>query len=181
MMVYKGPLLEYGLLLYSNFIPHPIEWETMSDDGGDTARLTLDNIQTPYVENEVVGFVTELYELLHKLAYLGRDQITWPPDGGHAINKGLCHELQIEPEVVSLMKRLPYVNADFQYSIHLFPQSEPLSYLQDDDVERSRDPNGEPRRLRRDYILPHDIPLSAPGDEGPYLVLDIRESKIFLF
>lgn len=150
----------------------------MSDNEGETARLTLDNTRTPYDENEIVGFVTELYELLIKLAYLGRDQITWPPDGGHAVNENLCRELQIEPGVVSLMKRLPYVDGDFRYSIHLFPQSEPLSYLQDDDIERSRDPDGEPRRMRRDYILPRDIPLTAPGDEGPYLVLDVRENTI---
>ncbi|ROW03460.1 hypothetical protein VSDG_01288 [Cytospora chrysosperma] len=99
----------------------------MSDNEGEAARLTLDNTRTPYDEDEVVAFVTELYELLIKLAYLGRDQITWPPDGGHAINENLCCELQIEPGVVSLMKRLPYVDGDFRYSIHLFPRSEPLS------------------------------------------------------
>lgn len=152
----------------------------MSDDEGETARLTLDTIRTPYDENEVVGLVTELYELLIKLAYLGRDQITWPPGGGHALNEDLCRELQIEPGVVSLMRRLPYVDGDFRYAIHLFPQSEPLSYLQDDDVERSRDPEAAPRRPRRDYILPCDIPLTAPGDEGPYLVLDVRESRSLL-
>lgn len=153
----------------------------MSDDERATApRLTLDLIRTPYDENEIVGLVAELYDLLTRLAYLDRDQVTWPPPDGHAerINEALCREqLQMAPEVVALMKRLPYVDGDFRYSIHLFPRSEPLSYLQDTDVERSRDPDGEPRRgLRRDYILPHDIPLTAPGDEGPYLVLDVRES-----
>ncbi|ROV86863.1 hypothetical protein VMCG_10809 [Cytospora schulzeri] len=147
----------------------------MSNNKGGTLRLTLENIQTPYNEDEFVGLVTNLYELLIKIAYLGRDQITWPPGGGHAINEDLCRELQIKPEVVSLMKRLPYVDGDFRYCIHLYPQSEPLSYLQDDDVERSRDPDGGPGRLRRDYILPCDIPLTAPGDEGPYLVLDVGD------
>lgn len=115
----------------------------MSNDEGETARLALDSIRTHYDENEIVGFVTKLYELLIKLAYLGRNQITWPPDGGHAINGELCRELRIEPEVVSLMKRLPYVDGDLRYSVHLFPNSEPLSYLQDGDVQRSRDPDGE--------------------------------------
>lgn len=44
-----------------------------------TARLTLGNIRTPYHEIEVVGFVVKLCELLIRLTYLDRDQITWPP------------------------------------------------------------------------------------------------------
>lgn len=123
--------------------------------------------------------------MLIKLAYLGRDQGTWPLPDGHAerINQALCREqLQMAPQVVALMKRLPYVDGDLRHSVDLFPRSEPLSYLQDADVACSRDPEGTPRRarLRRDYILPHDIPLTALGDEGPYLVLDFRESILKL-
>lgn len=153
----------------------------MSDDGRETSRLTLDDNRTPYNDVEFVGFVTDLYELLIKLAYLSRDQITWPPSGGHAINEGLCRELQIEPGAVSLIERLPYVGGDFRYSIHLTPQSEPLSYLQDDDMERSRDPDGEPPRLRRDYIFARDIPLTVPADGGSYLVMDVKYSKSLVF
>lgn len=161
----------------------PLQRETMSEsqDEPEMPRLTLDNVRTPYDEDEIVGLVTELYELLIKLAYIGRDHITWPPSGGHAINENSCRELQLSPEVVSLLKRLPYVNGDCRYVLHLFPNSEPLSYLQDSDLERSRDPAASPHRPRRDYILPHDIPLTGPGDEGPYFVLDVRESTIFLY
>lgn len=150
----------------------------MSGNLGDTARQTLNNLRTPYDEDEIVDLVSDLYELLIKLAYIGRDQVSWASDGGHAINEDLCRELQIEPRVVSLMKRIPYVHEDLRWSIHLFPRSEPLIYLLDEDVERSRDPGGDADAVNRDYILPHDIPLTTPGDEGPYFVLDIRESKI---
>lgn len=159
----------------------PLHRETISEsqDDQDTSRLTLDNFQTPYNEDEIVSLVTELYELLVKLAYIDRDHIAWPPPGGHAINEDLCRELRVAPEVISLLKRLPYVDENCPYSLHLFPNSEPLSYLQDSDVERSRDPSAYPDSPRRDYILPHDIPLTGPGDEGPYLLLDIRESTVF--
>lgn len=150
-------------------------------DEGETAQPTLDDCCTTYSEDEVVGLINELYELLIKLAYLRRDHVTWPPDGGHFINEALCRELHLEPKVVSLMRCLPYIDGDFRYSIHLFPESEPLSYLQNDDLERSRDPHGDSWALRWDYILPCDIPLTAPGDEGPYLVLDVRESKSWVF
>lgn len=152
-----------------------------SQDEQETPRLSLDNVQTPYNEDEIVGLVTELYELLVKLAYIDRDHITWPPHGGHAINEDLCRELQVALEVISLLNRLPYVDEkNCPYSPHLFPNSEPLSYLQDSDVERSRDPTAYPHKPRRDYILPHDIPLTGPGDEGPYLVLDVKDSTFFL-
>lgn len=159
----------------------PLRRETTSEpqDEQETPRLTLDNVQTPYNEDEIVSLVTELYELLVKLAYIDRDHIRWSPPGGHAINEDLCRELQLAPEVISLLKWLPYVDEDCPYALHLFPNSEPLSYLQDSDVERSRDPAAYPDKPRRDYILPHDIPLTCPGDEGPYLVLDVRASTSF--
>lgn len=141
------------------------------------AQTVPDNLQTPYDQNEIVGFITELYELLVKLAYIDEDHITWPPIGGHAINEDLCRELQISPQVISLMKQIPYINGDFRYFLHLFPNSEPLSYLQDSDIERGRDPAASPHRPRRDYLLPQDIALTGPGDEGPYFVLDVRESR----
>lgn len=152
------------------------ETNSESQDEQETPQLTLDNLQTPYNEDEIVGLITELYELLVKLAYIHRDHIAWPPPGGHAINEDLCRELKVAPEVTSLLRRLPHVDEDCPYSLHLFPNSEPLSYLQDGDVERSRDPAAYPDDPRRDYILPHDIPLTGPGDEGPYIVLDVRES-----
>lgn len=162
-------------------IPELPQRETISEpeDEQETPRLSLDNDQTPYNEDEIVSLVTKLYELLVKLAYIGRDHIRWPPPGGHAINEDLCRELQVAPEVISLLKRLPYVDEDCPYALDLFPNSEPLSYLQDSDVERSRDPAASPHRPRRDYILPHDIPLTGPGDEGPYFVLDVKESTFF--
>lgn len=185
-------LLEvFGLIVLTIFIvylskpivPQPlqVERDAMSEPGDEqeAPRLLLDNIQTPYSENEIIGLVTDLYNLLIKLAYISRDHIAWAPVGGHAINEDLCHELQIAPEVISLMKRLPYVDADCPYSLHLLPNSEPLSYLEDSDVERSRDPAAYPERPRRDYMLPHDIPLTGPGDEGPYFVLDVRDSMLF--
>lgn len=168
-------------VLSKPIVPQPLQRETVSEsqDGQETPRLTLDNLQTPYNEDEIVSLITELYELLVKLAYIGRDDITWPPSGGHAINEDSFRELQVAPEVISLLKRLPYVDENFRHVLHLFPNSEPLSYLQDSDVERSRDPAAYPHRPRRDYILPHDIPLTGPGDEGPYFVLDVRESRFF--
>ncbi|KAK2595886.1 hypothetical protein N8I77_013677 [Diaporthe amygdali] len=88
------------------------ETTSESQDELETPRLTLDNVRTPYDEDEIVGLVTELYELLVKLAYIGRDHITWPPSGGHAINEDSCRELQVAPEVISLLKRLPYIPWD---------------------------------------------------------------------
>lgn len=155
--------------------------ETISEpeDEQETPRLTLDDVQTPYNEDEIVGLVTKLFEPLVEVAYIGRDHIRWLPAGGYAINEDLCRELQVAPEVISLLKRLPYVDEDCPYSLHLLPNSEPLSYLQDSDVERSRGPDASPHRPRRDYILPHDISLTGPSDEGPYFVLDVRESRSF--
>lgn len=171
------------IILFKPIVPQPLQMEPVSepDDEQETSRLALVSIQTPYDEDEIAGLVTELYELLVKLAYIGRDHIAWPPaDGGHAINEDLCRELHIAPNALSLLKRLPYVDADCPYTLHLLPNSEPLSYLLDSNVERSRDPAAYPQTPRRDYILPHDIPLTAPGDEGRCFILDGRESMLCL-
>lgn len=87
----------------------PLHRETVSDseDEQETPRLTLDDVQTPFNEDEIVSLVTELYQLLIKLAYIDRDHIAWPPPGGHAISEDLCRELQVVPEVIWLLKRLP--------------------------------------------------------------------------
>lgn len=140
------------------------------------------DIRTSYDEGEIAGLITELYELLVMLAYFSRDDIIWPPsENGHNINENLCKELDLDPAVISLMKRIPYAGSNFRSTFDLFPDSRPYSFLDDDDIIASRDPervpNGQQNDLRMDYLPPHDISLSEHHlEEGLPVVLDTKES-----
>jgi len=158
----------------------------------------LNTISTPYNEAEIVSLITELYELLVKVAYLDNGQVTWPPfDSGHLINVDLCKQLGLDAAVISLMKKIPYVDSREQeeddvierpdlHGFHLFPRSMAYSFLRDDDITESRDPEnlpprpGEKSELRLDYILPHDIALSHNLRDGMTLVLDTKDSMFNL-
>ncbi|CZR66790.1 uncharacterized protein PAC_16691 [Phialocephala subalpina] len=144
----------------------------------------LNTISTPYDENEIVDLITELYELLVKLACFPPDEVTWPPEPGHQINEVLCEELHLDPAVTSLMKKLPYLDSDLRGQVHLFPGSEPYSFLKDGDILESRDPENLPPRpgkeskLRLDYLLPHDVALAHNLRYGMTLVLDTKDNTV---
>lgn len=140
----------------------------------------LNTINTPYNETEIASLLTELYELLVKLAYIPHEAVTWPPESGHEINEELCTQLGMDAAVISLMKRIPYVNSDEGYGLHLFPRSEADSFLRDDDILESRDPENFSTELRLYYILPHDIALSHNMCDGMTLVLDTKANTVRL-
>ncbi|KAF8859498.1 hypothetical protein BDZ45DRAFT_725250 [Acephala macrosclerotiorum] len=160
--------------------------EPSSQDRDQTppASPILNTISTPYDEAEIVGLITELYELLVKFAYFPHDAVTWPPENGQPINDALCEELHLDPIIASLMKKLPYLDSDLRYHVHLFPGSEPYSFLQDGDILESRDPEnlaprpGEESKLRLDYLLPHDVALAHNLRDGMTLVFDVKDNTV---
>lgn len=136
----------------------------------------LNTISTPYNEAEIVFLITELYKILVKLAYIPYEAVTWPPESGHEINEELCTQLGINPAVISLMEQIPHVNSDDHHGFHLFPRSEAYSFLRDDDIIESRDPENFANELRLYYILSHDVALSHNMRDGMTLVLDTKAS-----
>jgi hypothetical protein len=133
------------------------------------------NISTPYDETEIVTLITDLYELFIKLNCFSHNDVTWPSEQGHQINEELCRQLNLDDAVISLMKKIPYVNGNLYSCFHLFPRSIAYSFLQDDDIVASRDPI-EPEEVQLHYILPHDIALSYNFRDGMALVLDTEDS-----
>jgi hypothetical protein len=163
--------------------PHPPVRQP-SPERIQPASPLFTSMSTAYSEGEIAGLITELYELFVSLAYLDRDQITWPPPSvGHRINEDLCISLGLAPSVISLMKNIPYVHS--LHGFHIFPRSEAYSFLRDQDIIESRDPEnlaplpGEESELRLDYLLPHDVALSHNLRDGMTLVLDTTDSAFF--
>ena len=144
----------------------------------------LNTMSTPYNEAEIVSLITELYSLLIKLSYFNYNDVSFPPKNGHQINEDICRNLHLDSAVISLMKKLPYINGDLRYGIYLFPGSIPYCFLQDGDILESRDPENLPQKegveetIRLDYILPHDIALSHNLRDGMGLVLDTKASIV---
>lgn len=142
----------------------------------------------PYNEEITVDLITEWYSLLISLAYLYPTQVIYPP---HNINERLCKSLGIDDVVISLMKKIPYIDGPYVdvqkregldegetvYGYHLFPSSMGYSFLRDDDIVESRDPeNGGVRGVRLNYLLSHDVALSHCLRDGMILILDTKAS-----
>lgn len=142
----------------------------------------------PYNEETIISLITEWYSLLISLAYLHPAQVIYPP---HDINEQLCRSLGIDDSVISLMRKIPYVDgpyADIQkqegldegetvYGCHVFPGSMGYSFLRDDDIIESRDPEkGGIGGVRLNYLLSHDVALSHCLRDGMILILDIKAS-----
>jgi hypothetical protein len=148
----------------------------MSDSGSSFPGGAL---RTPYDEQVIVDLFNELYRLLLQLSYFPPWQVAFPLPEGHAINEDLCRELHISPEVISLMKRLPYPFDGYHKPV--FWQSRAFEYNRDQEILKGRDPEkadtGTDEELRLDYLLPHEISLTCWMDDGISVILDAKESK----
>lgn len=147
-----------------------------------------------YNEETIVSLINEFYSLLVSLAYLRPSQIIYPPPGtGHNIHEKLCNSLNIDVAVISLMKKIPYVDGPYEgvqklegfdeeasaYGCYLFPGSRGYSFLRGDDIVDSRDPeNDGVEGVRLNYLLSHDVALSHCLRDGMILVLDTKASML---
>ncbi|KAJ5717767.1 hypothetical protein N7488_003413 [Penicillium malachiteum] len=104
------------------------------------------------------------------------NEIAFPPAGGHVINEELCSELHIAPEVVSLMKKIPYPVDG--YHKPLLWQSRAFEYLHDQEIQDGRDPEnadtGDEDTLRMDFLKPWEVALTCwmHVDDGISVILN---------
>ncbi|KAJ5634468.1 hypothetical protein N7528_002310 [Penicillium herquei] len=142
-----------------------------------------------YDEGIIVAQITTIYSLLHKLGYFNRprdevfpfNEIAFPPAGGHVINEELCSELHIAPEVVSLMKKIPYPVDG--YHKPLLWQSRAFEYLHDQEIKDGRDPENADTgddALRMDFLNPWEVALTCcmHVDDGMSVILNTKSNII---
>jgi len=134
-----------------------------------------------YNENTIITQITTIYNLLLKLSYFTSDRVTFPPEGGHIINEELCHSLHLAPEVVSLMKKIPYVVDGYHKPIMW--QSRAYEYLIDDEIRNGRDPEltgaANDDELRMDFLRPWEVALTCWLDDGISVILDTKSSTFY--
>lgn len=134
-----------------------------------------------YNENTIITQITTIYNLLLKLSYFTSDRVTFPPEGGHIINEELCHSLHLAPEVVSLMKNIPYVVDGYHKPIMW--QSRAYEYLIDDEIRNGRDPEltgaADDDELRMDFLRPWEVALTCWLDDGISVILDTKSSTFY--
>lgn len=148
---------------------------------------------SPYNEATIVSLIEEYYSLLLSLSYLRASQIVNPPPSDHLINEKLCNSLGLDTAVISLMKKIPYIDGPYSasdgeldeeasaYGCLLFPGSWTgslaYSFLRDDDILESRDPYATGTQgYRLNYLLSHDVALAHNLRDGMTLVLDTKAS-----
>lgn len=144
-----------------------------------TEWLAEYNRRSEYNESEIVEFVKEIFDHLVLFGYVQAGQIRWPPTGRHAINETLCNELHLDPSVVSLMKRLPYIVSDpygrGDLDFSLSPASPQVSYLDDRQLREGREAHmGGPPFGR---VESQDLKLTECMMYGTSIILDTKESK----
>ncbi|KAL2837235.1 hypothetical protein BJY01DRAFT_251557 [Aspergillus pseudoustus] len=137
--------------------------------------------RSPYNEDEIVQLIKDIYRIYLQLNYIKRWELIWPPkDTGHAINEALCEELGLNPAVVSLMKRIPYLyDAPTSRMVEFYEYSRAMVYLEDDEIRGGRDPDlFEVQEPRLDHLLTHEMALVCSEDQGKNIVLDLKENTI---
>ncbi|KAJ0108546.1 hypothetical protein J7T55_002150 [Diaporthe amygdali] len=131
----------------------------------------------------------EYYSQLISLSYLHVSQIINPPPSNHIINESLCSQLGLDAAVISLMKKLPYIDGPYSdgvldehasaYGCMLFPGSMAYSFLRDQDIVESRDPEADGTEgVRLKYLLSHDVALTHNLRDGMALVLDTKANTV---
>ena len=143
--------------------------------------MSSPSLPSSYNEETIVTQITTIYNLLLKLSYFSSNHITFPPEGGHSINEELCHSLHIAPQVISLMKKIPYVVDGYHKPIMW--QSRAFEYLLDEEIRNGRDPEltgaADDDELRVDFLRPWEVALTCWLDDGISVILDTK-SSIFL-
>lgn len=132
-----------------------------------------------YNEETITTQINTIYNLLLKLSYFTPDRINFPPKDGHAINEELCHSLHLTPEVISLMKRIPYVMDGYHKPI--IWQSRAFEYTLDEEIRNGRDPERtdaaiDEDKLRMDFLRPWELALTCWLDDGISVILDTKSS-----
>jgi len=138
---------------------------------------------TPYNETEIVGLITDLYDILVRLGHYTEDEIIRPPPGGHVLDlSALSDDSRIDLRVLSIMQNM-LMPRDTDRNVT--PYMRPVAFLYPIPLAISRDinkldywaPPGH-SRLDQSNALP-TVLLLLEGDEagGPSLVLDIADSE----
>lgn len=108
--------------LASQFLPH-----------SHLSHRFIMSTRSSYNETTIVSLVKEYYSLLIALSYIHPSQIVNPPPCNHIINESICKQLGLDAAVISLMKKLPYIDGPYSdgkldeeasaYGCMLFPGS----------------------------------------------------------
>jgi hypothetical protein len=144
----------------------------------NTGTMSSPSQSSSYDEETIVTQITTIYNLLVKLSYFSSDQVTFPPEGGHSINEELSHSLHIAPQVISLMKKIPYVVDGYHKPIMW--QSRAFEYLLDEEIRNGRDPElagvADDDEIRLDFLRPWEVALTCWLDDGSSVILDTKSS-----
>ena len=137
-----------------------------------------------YNEDEIIGLLTQIYNLMIALAYILPNEVSYPPadTGRHALNTPLLRELGMNAQVISLLEHLPHVA---QEELELWIWSSPCNYFHDLQLRRDRDPYGKipPNTVDGEgkpiaLLGPAEITLTTPAyPDGNAWVLDTQASK----
>lgn len=104
--------------------------------------------------------------------------IEWPPADGHPINNKLCEDFDLDPAVISLMRKIPYIKSDpyghGDMAFNIFPELPQVRYLNYDLLRLGR--YADVDDTRNQLLEKHDFALTATEMYGTSIILDTKES-----
>ncbi|KAG0652311.1 hypothetical protein D0Z07_1209 [Hyphodiscus hymeniophilus] len=138
---------------------------------------------TPYDPTEIVHLIRDYYELLARLRYFPSSFIKYPPHSP-AIDVKLAASLGMEPQIISLLELLPYIEGYSNEDEFILGGSF-ADFRQKGALETSRDPGFKDPDLRKGwneengpYVRPWVLVLNECGNHGAILYFDTKSGHI---
>jgi hypothetical protein len=178
----------------------PLLRDVLKSRSWDDLVKTCETIWHSATKREVVGLMTEFYELLAEMGYYDAEIIERAPHE-RAINRALAAELGFSNEAVEMMNVLPYLQLKQVGEEPLRWSKGPVNNefllygtfadLRNDDVlVESRDPMygvdqfADPTEVFGEeagkYMKPDYIWLMLLGNRGAVMILDVKTRKLML-
>lgn len=138
------------------------------EPNNDDAVFTEEFIKSQH--GELINGITQIYETIRCMDYIEESEIKQPPHGD--LPKDELVAIGLEPEVIALLKHLPFLEMDDEISHGTLP----YNYL--DDVSQAREVLWDGEYDLAPWVVRLTSCTAQPGIFGRTIIYDIRTKHI---
>ncbi|KAK7063890.1 SWIM-type domain-containing protein [Favolaschia claudopus] len=148
------------------------------DAGIPTVLKAEEDAAASYDPDRVVSVITQFYDLLITMGHWPEDSIRYPPHTDPPVDEELAADLGYSPEVISLMKHLPYpsakMNGPYGEQIKIFSETRIGDYTDEWYLREGRLPSPYKYYNNCPKLDPWLLPLVFPHNYGWHVMLDTK-------
>ncbi|KAF2726120.1 hypothetical protein K431DRAFT_2094 [Polychaeton citri CBS 116435] len=138
-----------------------------------------EQVRSKYDEEEIVGLISSIYELLLELGHMKEEAVDWAPPEGHTLDlSNIPDGVDVDPRVLSLMSRLPLPKSEpfvIQHRMNNFDYRDPIILAESRDFDRWLHPSGLDVSNAAPTML---MLLAGRYADDPCLILDVEDNTI---